>query len=80
MHVYAQIYIHILTFTITDGAGAPVIRPVDPGLLVTAKRAVKPVHLINPQPQQRRPTAATVARKRVRFQVSGRPVMVLTLC
>ena len=55
-------------------------RPVDPGLLVTAKRAVKPVQLINPQPQQRRPTAATVARKRVRFQVSGRPVMVLTLC
>ena len=54
-------------------------RPVDPGLLVSAKRTVNPVQLINPRPQ-RRQTAATVARKRVRFQVSARTVMVLTHC
>ena len=57
-------------------------RPVDPGLLVKTKamRSVRPVQPIKPRPQQGRPTAATVARKRVRFQVSARTVMVLTHC
>ena len=57
-------------------------RPVDPGLLVKSKavRSVRPVQPIKPRHQQGRPTAATVARQRVRFQVSARTVMVLTHC
>ena len=57
-------------------------RPVDPGLLFKSKagRSVRPVQPIKPRHPQGRPTAATVARKRVRFQDSARTVMVLTLC
>ena len=55
-------------------------RQVDPGLLVKSKRTMKPVRAINPGPQPRRPTAATLAAKRVRFQVSARTVMTLTHC
>ena len=57
-------------------------RPVDPGLLFKSKagRSVRPVQPSKPRHPQGRPTAATVARKRVRFQVSARTVLVLTHC